>query len=244
MTKDCIVVIGDIHQKMDRLDKILTRPDVLAATKVIFLGDYFDSFDDEHQFQATVKFLDENLNDARYTFLLGNHDLHYLSDNPRHRCSGYEAHKYSYIKKHIRNKLQAKIKIFEFLTIAGESVLFSHAGLHPTFLPNCDDMLPGQALQRVLDKLSQLNYTICDPLLEGGADRLGTWARQLHGGILWMDWNSLIPIPNLHQVVGHSPLSRVDWRNEETSKNINIDTNLRYFMRIDLDSNGWEVVQS
>ena len=40
-----------------------------------------------------------------------------------------------------------------------------------------------------------------DPILGAGEDRGGL---QRHGGPLWMDWGSLIPIPGIHQLVGHT----------------------------------------
>ena len=45
-----------------------------------------------------------------------------------------------------------------------------------------------------------------DPLLGAGIDREGA---QSFGGPLWMDWDSFVPIPGIHQIVGHTPGTEV-----------------------------------
>ena len=44
-----------------------------------------------------------------------------------------------------------------------------------------------------------------DPLFGAGADRYGTLP---FGGPLWMDWNTLVPIGGVNQIVGHTPGER------------------------------------
>jgi hypothetical protein len=59
-----------------------------------------------------------------------------------------------------------------------------------------------------------------------GASRSGD---QRIGGINWMDWDELVPIPGLNQLVGHTPDKSVRHRNTPTSRNICLDTNLRNY---------------
>ena len=44
-----------------------------------------------------------------------------------------------------------------------------------------------------------------------------------------MDWDELIPIPGLNQLVGHTPASTVRHKDTPTSRNICLDTNLRHY---------------
>jgi predicted phosphodiesterase len=235
------VAIGDIHQKIDRLKIMLEHSDVESAEQVIFLGDYFDSFDDKHQLEATVDFLNQNVENDRFIFLMGNHDIHYLSRNKAFRCSGYSQETDTFIEKNLSKQFKKKVKLFEHQTIAGQSVLFSHAGLHPSFIPVSVDAANFDSLNDYLNSLD-ININLIHPLLMDGQDRSRS-ARQLHSGILWMDWYSLSPIEGLNQVVGHSNLVSPRFYSIENSKNVNIDTSLKYFLKINLDNNAWDVVK-
>jgi hypothetical protein len=44
-----------------------------------------------------------------------------------------------------------------------------------------------------------------------------------------MDWDELVPIPGLNQLVGHTPDKSVRHKNTKTSRNICLDTNLRNY---------------
>ena len=53
------------------------------------------------------------------------------------------------------------------------------------------------------------------------------------GGICWIDWDELVPIPGLNQLVGHTPAQSVRHKNTPTSRNICLDTNLRNYAVFD-----------
>src|ERR1039457_2099753 len=53
------------------------------------------------------------------------------------------------------------------------------------------------------------------------------------GGICWMDWDELVPIPGLNQLVGHTPDKSVRHKKAPTSRNICLDTNLRNYAVFD-----------
>jgi hypothetical protein len=48
-----------------------------------------------------------------------------------------------------------------------------------------------------------------------------------------MDWDELVPIPGLNQLVGHTPDKSVRHKNAPTSRNICLDTNLRNYAVFD-----------
>ena len=53
-----------------------------------------------------------------------------------------------------------------------------------------------------------------------GEDRDGV---QRIGGPLWMDWDNLMPIPGLNQIVGHTPDSAVRKKITRKSRNYCLD---------------------
>jgi len=237
---DYIVSIGDVHQKISKLKTILKSEDVQAAKEVIFHGDYFDSFDDDHQMKDTVAFLNDNVDNPRYTFLMGNHDIPYLSTNKTYICSGYSQNTKDYITQNLSKEFRDKIKLYELKKIAGESVLFSHAGIHPSHFTVSTDATKHDSLVNFFDSLD-IDINLNHPLLHAGEDRGG---RQQYGGMLWIDWYSLEIIPGLFQIVGHTQHTDPQFMSyaEMTSCNINIDTNLNHFLKIHLDTNEWHVV--
>ena len=237
------IVIPDIHQQIFKLDILLDCEDFKTAEEVIFLGDYFDSFDQQDQFEDTVTFLNDNAGNPRYTFLMGNHDIHYLSTNKAYRCSGYSSNNHEYIKTNLSKEFRDKIKLYDLKKIAGESVLFSHAGFHPSHFTVSTDATKHDSLVNFFDSLD-IDINLNHPLLHAGEDRGG---RQYHGGILWCDWYSLELIAGLSQVVGHTQHIApqvMSYAEMTTSCNINIDTNLDHYLKIHLETNEWKVVGS
>ena len=236
-----IISIGDVHQKISKLKTILALEEVQNAKEVIFLGDYFDSYDDVHQMKDTVAFLNDNVANPLYKFLMGNHDIHYLSTNKAYRCSGYSSNNHEYIKTNLSKEFRDKIKLFELKKIAGESVLFSHAGIHPSHFTVSTDATKHDSLVRFFDSLD-IDINLNHPLLHAGEDRGG---RQQYGGLLWIDWYSLELIPGLFQIVGHTQHTypQMMANAEMSACNINIDTALNHYLKIDLETNDWKDVE-
>ena len=72
------IMIGDIHGRDTWKQIIAQEPD---AYRIVFLGDYFDSFDIKgveqlHNFNEIIKFKQETHQDV--IMLFGNHDYHYM----------------------------------------------------------------------------------------------------------------------------------------------------------------------
>ncbi len=233
------IIIPDIHQNIDRLNSILQTPECQEAQEIIFLGDYFDSFDYDFYTPEMCKFLNNNINNERYTFLIGNHDIHYISSNTNYRCSGWSFQKQSIVDKFLDKQVIRKLRPFKYEMIQDKHFLFSHAGLHPSFVPfNFSDMLKDNNVSDWFNNLEQSTMAklisgINDPLFGAGKDRGGF---QKIGGITWLDWRNFELIENLNQVVGHSYRIMPDMINsfDESSININIDTNLRNYLRLNL----------
>jgi len=103
----------------------------------------------------------------------------------------------------------------------------SHSGFHPAWLE-------GAELGRYRELIDRLGAKAWDCLNRGehhfllgrGVSRSGD---QKIGGINWLDWDELVPIPGLNQLVGHTPSQSVRHKNTPTSQNICLDTNLRHY---------------
>ena len=124
-----ITVIGDIHGR----DTWKTAN--LDADKVIFIGDYFDSYDitPRQQFENFLEILEFKIkNPERVILLTGNHDLHYLVGEDL-GTSGFN---------HMTNILAHDVlqdaynKKLVQMAYAEDTLLFSHAGISKTWYNN------------------------------------------------------------------------------------------------------------
>jgi len=128
MSDNKTVVIGDLHGRSE-WKLIIHREN---PTKVIFVGDYFDSYD----LSAAVQLFNYNEiinlkeeNKIEVVMLIGNHDLHYFPEIGYNGTSGYQHHHAFQIADVIdrtRNHLRMAHQI--------DNILFTHAGFSPVWL--------------------------------------------------------------------------------------------------------------
>ena len=133
------VIIGDVHGRS--LWKLITHQE-RDADRVIFIGDYFDSFDISgveqlHNFREIIEyketaFTNEGGDDQHKTevvLLIGNHDHHYFPEVGYSGTSGYQtriAPSISQVVDENRQHLQMAYGFGEYL--------FTHAGVSPIFM--------------------------------------------------------------------------------------------------------------
>ena len=129
-----IICIGDIHGR-SIWKQIVEKED---ADKVIFLGDYFDSWDvpgiDQiHNFKEIIEYKETAFtNDHKkvnVVLLIGNHDHHYFPEVGPSNTSGYQnriAPNITQVIDENRNHLQMAYQMNEFL--------FTHAGVSSVFM--------------------------------------------------------------------------------------------------------------
>lgn len=193
-----ILIIPDVHERYWRMMDILAFYES-EVDSVVFLGDYFDSFDEPFgNFMQMCSFLKENASNPKYTFLLGNHDVQYFA-RENYFCSGYNPQKHEYIKKHLG--FYFFLDNFSFIHREGKYV-FSHAGVHESFfMPfiSAED----QFVKMNADIKECLVRGIPCPLLDAGRGRGG---RNSVGGVTWLDWNEEYePLSvDFNQIVGHT----------------------------------------
>jgi len=122
------IVIGDIHgRSIWKLIYELEKPD-----KMIFIGDYFDSFDIKgvdqlSNFQDIITFKESGV--CEVVLLIGNHDYHYFPEIGDTGTSGYQhllAPSIQYIVDQNRNHLKMAYQI--------DDMLLTHAGVSSVFM--------------------------------------------------------------------------------------------------------------
>lgn len=122
------VVIGDIHgRSVWKLIYEMEKPD-----KMIFIGDYFDSFDIKgvdqlNNFQDIIKFKESGV--CEVIMLVGNHDYHYFPEIGDTGTSGYQhllAPSIQYVVHENRHHLQ--------MAYQTDDMLFTHAGVSSVFM--------------------------------------------------------------------------------------------------------------
>lgn len=193
-----VLCIPDIHQDIDWVKRILEKEQ--TWDRLIFLGDFFDSFKsfpDVWTARNTATFMLEM--DAQYpdkiTWIMGNHDIQYAYDLPfaknyrhsrsnPHICGGFTRSKSCDIAKVLTVEFFGKFKLVDYV----DGVLYSHAGILPNFIPHYPDGSLGidSFLESCKFSLANFRSGIDDPLLAVGTYRGGDAD---YGGVLWCDWN-------------------------------------------------------
>ncbi len=224
------LIVPDIHDKISPLETNLQDLDKeYNFDKIIFLGDYFDSFwGDHHVAEKTAYWLIKSIEDPKRIHLVGNHDIPYMSNYPAYRCPGTTPDK----QKIIRDKDINWDKLYAAYHHQG--YVFSHAGFAPELIGNltgeeavayANDQFHNRVLK---DEFSSL-------FLPGG--RMG---HDRAGGITWLNWEEyheigyhcyeeFEPVKQFNQIVGHS----IDTKIRQNQGNFCIDCQLRYLIMIE-----------
>lgn len=202
--------IGDIHGKNTWFD-LVNDIDILEDNiKIIFIGDYVDSFDTSNgdmivNLNEIISFKKEYPD--KVVLLLGNHDIQYqlLHSNLINKimCSGFRQK----ISESLFELFTNNKNIFQ-VAYQYDNYLWTHAGIsdfaYKLFFQN---KLPKNKLEWA-DELNRL-YVIKDESLfhisrlRGGSSSVGS--------IFWADISETMrnPVTGLHQIVGHSHVSKV-----------------------------------
>ena len=206
------LIIPDLHHRTDHADHWLATQ---RYDRVVFLGDYFDNFgDDVSDARRTAFWLRDRIEKTADIFLLGNHDVAYMFPRcPELYCPGFTAAKARGISEILRPEHWKRLRVAH----AEQGWLLSHAGFHPVWIK---EPTTERILKRCDQAMQKAKRRVVDPILGAGQDRSGS---QLVGGALWMDWDSLMPIRGINQVVGHTPGDSVRERIVPKSRNYCLD---------------------
>jgi hypothetical protein len=189
--------------------------------RVVFVGDYFDSFVVGNAEMKSV-FLD--LIKLKRTFmekvilLIGNHDIHYIDSH--HRCSGFRAEMY-----HDFNQMMRENRELFQMAYQNGNYLWTHAGLTDSMWNlHCIARL-NQAHRDGIFDLTTFKYDeALNFLYEVGFMPI-LWAGRGRGGyssvpgVIWADKRELIndPLKGISQIVGHTPVHSIETYTTEDS---------------------------
>ena len=206
------VLIGDIHgRSIWKLIVHQEKPD-----KVIFIGDYFDSFDipglDQiHNFKEIIEY--KKSGQAEVIMLVGNHDHHYYPEIGPTGTSGYQ-HGIAY------NIIQVIDENREHLQMAYQfdDVLCTHAGVSKAYMDYAfgED---GWHSSQIVDLLNEKFKYQPKTFQFSGRDPYGDDSYQTP---IWIRPRSLMYVnkgtlrDKLIQVVGHTVQNQIDIQGKST----------------------------
>jgi predicted phosphodiesterase len=193
------LIIPDIHQRHSLARSIFERY-VNEVDRVVFLGDFFDSFNETmYDVCMTAEFVREVIHHPKVVCLYGNHDISYRYNNNESYCPGYKKEKSYSINDILKFSEWSKFKYHH----VEDGVVYSHAGFTKKLLLKHEINYDNQNLEEISEKTDECYrrnepdfYTWVDNKRGGHFD---------FGGILWGDWEYLSLVENLNQVVGHTP---------------------------------------
>ena len=216
----CIIVrtlvIPDIHNHLTSADRWIAE---FPADRILFLGDYFDSFDDTAEMaEATARWLKASLRQPNRLHLWGNHDLAYAFPMNRHlRCSGVSEEKEVLISTILTGQDWDQLKLFH----AEGETLFTHAGLDPTIFAHPIDGITVPRLESLCQKaMTNARAGLRDPVLD-------------LSGLTWLRWWEITVLEEFNQVVGHTPDPKIRIRRSGDRFNAGLDTFGHYVGMLD-----------
>jgi hypothetical protein len=203
------VVIGDVHGRS--LWKLIVNQE--NPDRVIFIGDYFDSFEISgveqiQNFKEIIEYKEKSGKEV--ITLIGNHDHHYYPEVGYTGTSGYQSRIAPSITQVIdenRQHLQIAYSFDEFL--------FTHAGVSPTFMDG-EFGEEGWVEDNVVELLNDLFKYKPKSFDFNGTDPYGDNTYQTP---IWIRPKSLMAVNKKHdkglkkkyiQVVGHTQVKKLD----------------------------------
>jgi len=210
------VVIGDVHGRS--LWKLIVNQE--NPDRVIFIGDYFDSFEISgveqiQNFKEIIEYKEKSGKEV--ITLIGNHDHHYYPEVGYTGTSGYQSRIAPSITQVIdenRQHLQIAYSFDEFL--------FTHAGVSPTFMDG-EFGEEGWVKDNVVELLNDLFKYKPKSFDFNGTDPYGDNTYQTP---IWIRPKSLMAVNKKHdkglkkkyiQVVGHTQVKKLDLVGAEKS---------------------------
>lgn len=203
-----VLVVPDAHTKINVIEEGIEVADKVRADYIVLLGDYFDEWEATPQSQRDMIVYLKDILRRRTNIipLFGNHELSYLG----YPCSGH--------MKEVEKDIEKAIKHdHRFLfAVAFDGVLYTHAGVTQSWVRDNKILTENHIRYR-------LNTEGGAGILENkinGIEKMGVFHQVgfSRGGNttapspLWADLRELIndPLPNVKQVVGHTPISNIE----------------------------------
>ena len=204
-----ILIIPDLHGREFWREAV---KDMDEETRVVFLGDYLDPYEDDWIYwsNAFIAFKDiiafKETYPEQVTLLLGNHDLHYLF--PKLRGSRYNEYQEGKIRRALETHLDSFQMAVEY-DMGGKRYLLSHAGIHSDWARKHSNLF-GPFEKVSAETFNQMMFTpeFVDALSDVSWRRGGN---ATSGSMIWADIDEYalsLPIaPDVVQICGHTRLS-------------------------------------
>ncbi len=222
MNSERLFVCPDLHEacNLDEVEAAIRRE---SPARTIFLGDYFDQFDDTPEDAArTAAWLKSSLAQSNRVHLWGNHDLAYgFSEISEAWCSGFTWEKCNAINAVLSPDDWTRLR----LTHWEGDFLFSHAGWSREFSggpsrAHVSELRTHLASEEVgawrCLKMGKAHWIFGVGCIRGGTERCG--------GLLWCDVREFMPIAGLNQIFGHTPGNLGTVKSGRDSFNLCLDT--------------------
>lgn len=206
------LIIPDLHHRTDHANHWLATQ---RYHKVVFLGDYFDAFEDDvNDARRTAIWLRDRIEKTDDILLIGNHDAAYMFPHEDAlECTGFTRPKATAIREVLQRRHWQRFE----LAVDVEGWLLSHAGFHPVWI---DAPSRVRILARCAEAMKLARRGKVDPVLGYGEKPHGL---QRFGGPLWMTWEAFAPISGINQIVGHSQGAEVREKTGDRSQNYCLD---------------------
>jgi hypothetical protein len=203
------IVLGDTHGRS--LWKLAVHQD--KPDRVIFIGDYFDSFEISgleqiHNFKEIIKYKEDNPQ-VEVVMLIGNHDHHYFPEVGYTGTSGYQSRIAPSINQVIDENRHHLQMAYSF-----DKYLFTHAGVSPVFMDEAFGE-NGWSKETIVEDLNELFKHKPKAFDFNGLEPTGDNACQTP---IWIRPRSLMSINKKHskglkndyiQIVGHTQMKRL-----------------------------------
>ena len=203
------IVIGDVHGRS--LWKLIVNQE--NPDRVIFIGDYFDSFEISgvEQIQNFKEIIEYKKTSGKEVItLVGNHDHHYYPEVGYTGTSGYQSRIAPSITQVINENRQHLQMAYSF-----DEFLFTHAGVSPTFMDG-EFGEEGWVEDNVVELLNDLFKYKPKSFDFNGTDPYGDNTYQTP---IWIRPRSLMAVNKKHnkglkkkyiQIVGHTQVKKLD----------------------------------
>jgi predicted MPP superfamily phosphohydrolase len=200
-----IIALGDTHGTNKWKKIVKANKD---ADKIVFLGDYFDSFDIpfSEQYKNFIEILTlKKEQPDKVVLLLGNHEYHYMSKYSYDRYSGHQLHYTGKIEEILTDAIKdGSIQI----AYQNDGYLFTHAGVTKEWYEN--NMLnKDDTIANNINALFDVNPSAFKFTPSSGLDNYGDSITQ---SPIWVRPRALQSnkIDGLKQVVGHTHQKKID----------------------------------
>ena len=220
------VIISDVHGRS--VWKLITHME--NADRVIFLGDYFDSYEISaaeqiYNFQEIIDFKETSFTNSgksdqhktKVILLIGNHDYGYFSGIDGTKTSGYQINLAPSINIVLEENKHHMQMAYQF-----DKFLFTHAGVSEVFMNDIFGINEWK-IENLVSDLNDLFKYKPQSFMFNTADRMG-FGDYEHQSPIWIRPRSLMKAGNLDrelkkhviQIVGHTKQDQIDIKGKAT----------------------------